>query len=143
MKNVIPTLFLYKPGWDRERKREKKFSPEFRSYSTRVRKFQKNRKKIKKWLSSIIFSQNGMRLVEKERKKIYSQIPFILDPRKKISKKIAKKFKKFKNFFPALFSAKTAWDRPRKREKNFSPEFRSYSTKARNFQKIIENKLKK
>ena len=39
--------------------------------------------------------------------KFYSRIPFILDPGKKIPKKIAKKFKKLKNLFPALFLAKT------------------------------------
>ena len=38
-----------------------------------------------------------------------SPIPFILNPGKKIPKKIAKKFKKLKNFFPALFLAKTGW----------------------------------
>ena len=51
--------------------------------------------------------------------------------------------KKFKNVFPALFLAKTGGDGPRKREKNFSPEFRSYSTWARKFQKKIVKKYKK
>ena len=37
-----------------------------------------------------------MRLVEKEGKKISSQIPFIMDLGKKILKKLAKKFKKLK-----------------------------------------------
>ena len=44
-------------------------------------------------------------------------MPFILDPAKKIPKKIVKKFKKFKNHFPTLFLAKTGWDRPKKRKK--------------------------
>ena len=44
-------------------------------------------------------------------------MPFILDPAKKIPKKIVKKFKKFKNHFPTLFLAKTGLDRPRKRKK--------------------------
>ena len=57
---------------------------------------EKEIKKIKKPLSNVIFSQNGMRYAEKEKKKFYSRIPFILDPGKKIPKKIAKKFKKFK-----------------------------------------------
>ena len=91
--------------------------------------------KIKKPLSDINFSQNGMRLAEKERKKFYSLIPFILDPGKKISKKIAKKLQKLKNLFLILFSAKTRSDRQRKREKNFSPELCSYSTWARKFLK--------
>jgi len=45
------------------------------------------------------------------RKNFQSKIPFILDPGKnipnKILKTIAKKFKKLKNHFPALFLAKT------------------------------------
>ena len=131
-------LFLAKTGWDRPRMREKNFTPEFRSYSTRARKFRKKSKKfekLKKPLSDINFSQNGMRLAENERKKIYTRIPFILDPGNKIPKRIAKKMQKLKNLFLILFSAKTRWDRPRKREKNFSPEFRSYSTRARKFRK--------
>ena len=51
----------------------KNFSPEFCSYPTRARKFQKNSKKnpkIKKSLSGIILSQNGRRQADKERKKI-------------------------------------------------------------------------
>ena len=39
--------------------------------------------------------QNGMRKAEKVKTKFYSRIPFILDPGKKMSKKIVKKFKKF------------------------------------------------
>ena len=57
---------------------------------------EKNRKKfekIKKPLSDIIFSQNGIRQAEKERKKFYSRILFILDPGKKLPKKIEKKQK--------------------------------------------------
>ena len=62
---------------------------------------------IKKSLSDIIFSQNGMRQAEKEKKKFYFRIPFKLDSGKKIPKKIAKKLKKLKNLFPTLFLAKT------------------------------------
>ena len=60
----------------------------------------------------------------------------------KIPKKIAKKFKKLKNLFPAIFLSKTGCNRPRKREKNFSAEFRSYSTRLRKFQKKRAKKLK-
>ena len=74
-----------------------------------------------------------MREAEKEKKKFYFRISFKLDSGKKIPKKIAKKLKKLKNLFPTLFLAKTGWDRPGKREKNFTPEFRSYSTQARKF----------
>ena len=44
---------------------------------------EKNRKKIKKIkkpLSDIIFSQNGMRKAEKDRKKFYSRILFLPNP---------------------------------------------------------------
>ena len=64
-----------------------------------------------------------------------SWIPFILDPGKKILKKIGKEIKKLKNHFPALFLAKTGLDRPRKRKKKICPEFRSYSARARKFWK--------
>ena len=46
--------------------------------------------KIKKPLSDTIFSQNGIRQAEKEKKKFYSRIPFILDANKKIPKKYQK-----------------------------------------------------
>ena len=59
----------------------------------------------------------------------------MLDPGKKILKKIEKEIKKLKNLFAALFLAKTGLDRPRKRKKKFSPEFRSYSARARKFWK--------
>ena len=51
-----------------------------------------------------------------------------------------KNTKKLKNLFPTLFLAKTGFDRPRKIEKNFSHEFRSYSTRARKFQKKLQKK---
>ena len=67
-----------------------------------------------------------MRQAKKEKKKFYFRIPFKLDSGKKIPKKIAKKLKRLKNLFPTLFLAKTGRDRPGKRVKNFTPEFRSY-----------------
>ena len=63
-----------------------------------------------------------MRQVEKGRKKFQSRISFILDPGKKIPKKIAKKFKKFqKSSFQNYFQPK--WDEiGREREKkNLGP----------------------
>ena len=70
-----------------------------------------------------------------KKKKIYSRIPFIFDPGKKIPKKIEKKVKKLKNIFPELFLDKTGIDRPKKRKKKFSLEFRSYSARGRKFRK--------
>ena len=74
-----------------------------------------------------------MRLAEKEGKKNSSRIPFILDLGKKIPIKIAKKFKKLKNPFSALFFAKTGRDTPKNIEEIFSPECSSYSARARKF----------
>ena len=67
----------------------------------------KNSKKFKLVNSGIISIQNWLSETEKERKKFYSGILFILDSGKKIPKKIAKKFKKLKNLFPVLLLAKT------------------------------------
>ena len=81
-----------------------------------------------------------MRQAEKERKKIQTRIPFILDPGKKIPKKQKKEIKNFKNLFRAIFLAKTGCDRPRKRDKKFTPEFCSNTTQARKFE--IKNSKK-
>ena len=70
------------------------------------KKIEKKLGKIKKPLSDINFSLNGMRQAEKEKKKILLPMSFILDPAKIIPKKIVKKFKKFKNYFLTLFSSK-------------------------------------
>ena len=58
-----------------------------------------------------------MRQAEIERKKFQSRIPFKLDPGKKVPKEIAKKFKKLKNPFPALYLDKTGDEIGREREK--------------------------
>ena len=50
-------------------------------------------------------------------------MPFILDPGKKIPKKIVKQLKKLKNHFPTFFLAKMGWDSPRKSEKILLPNF--------------------
>ena len=53
-----------------------------------------------------------------------------------IKKKKHKKFQKLKNIIPAFFFlSKPGLDKPRKRKKKFSPEFRSYPTRARKLQK--------
>ena len=64
-KNHFPTLFLAKTGWDRRRKRKKKIllpnSVQSRLGQENSEKNSKKIEKIKKPLSDIIFSQNGMR----------------------------------------------------------------------------------
>ena len=77
-----------------------------------------------------------MRQAKKERKKFQFRIPFILDPGKKIPKKIAKQFKKSKNLIPALFLSNTGRERPRKRKKkNFVPNFAPTRTELENSKK--------
>ena len=65
LKNHFPTLFLAKTGLDRPRKRKKKFllpnSVQTRLGQENSEKNSKKIEKIKKPLSVIIFSQNGMR----------------------------------------------------------------------------------
>ena len=48
LKHLFLVLFLAKTGIDSWRKRKKKFSPEFRSYSTQERKFRKKQQKNSK-----------------------------------------------------------------------------------------------
>jgi len=58
---------------------------------------EKNNKKIQKIIKpllGIFFSQNGTTKAEKVKTKFCSRTPFILDPGKKIPKKIVIKFKK-------------------------------------------------
>ena len=52
-------------------------------------------------------AKTGVDRPKSREKNILPRFPFILGLSKKISKKIAKKLKKLKNFFPALFLAKT------------------------------------
>ena len=65
--------FQVKIGWKRPRKSENKNCRPvpFRSYPTRIRKFQRNRKKfqkLKKYHIGFISSQNWLENAEKERK---------------------------------------------------------------------------
>ena len=89
-KNSLPNSVQTRPGQANSEKNSKKIEKikktSFRHY------FQPKRYEIGQ---------------EREKKKFYSRIPFILDPGKKIPKKIAKKLKKFKNLFLTLFFAKT------------------------------------
>ena len=96
----------------------------FRSNLTRNRKFQKNRKKLKKKLKNTIvasiYSQNRLEKAEKDRKQ---KLSFCFVPNRCVienSKKIEKKFRKFRNTIVASFQAIIGWNRPRNREnKNY------------------------
>ena len=110
LKNLFQAIFLAKTG-EKGLERVKKMlfpnSVHTRPGQENSEKSSKKIQKIKKPLSEFIFSLNEMRQVKKGKKKFYSRMPFILDPAKKIPKKIVKKFKKFKNHFPTLFLPKT------------------------------------
>ena len=82
-----------------------------------------------------------MRQAKKERKKFQSRIPFILDPGKKIPKKIAKQFKKSKNLIPALFLSNKGRERPRKRKKKL-PRIPFILDPGKKIPKKIAKKLK-
>ena len=74
-KNLVPNSVLTRPGEENSEKIAKKL------------------KKIKKPLSDIICSENGMRQAEKARKKFNSRIPIIIKPGKKFQKKQKKNSK--------------------------------------------------
>ena len=109
-KNPFPALFLAKMGLDRPRKREKNFSPEFHSYSTRARKFRKKiTKKFKKLKNLFLALFIAKTILGRPRKgkKIIVPNSAHTRPGQENSKKIAKKFKKLKKLFLSLFIAKT------------------------------------
>ena len=63
---------------------------------------------MKELISGIVSNRKRVgRGQEREKKSNLSRIPFLPEAGKKIKKKIAKKFKKLKNLFPALLFAKT------------------------------------
>ena len=85
-----------------------------------------------------------MRQAEKARKNFWTRIPFILNPVKKISTNIEKKIKKLKKPLSGIFNSQNGMRQVEKEKKHFSPEFRSYSTRARKFpKKQKKKKLKK
>ena len=77
------------------------------------------------------------------KRKFYSRIPFILDPGKKILKKIVKKFKKLLNLFPALFLAHTGRDKPKKVKTKFYSRIPFIVDPGKKIQKKIVKKFKK
>ena len=107
-------------------------------------KNRKNYQKIKKFLSGIIFSQNGRRQADKEKKKYFSlEFRSYLARGRKFRKKIATKFNKLKNPFPALFLAKTGRDRPRKREKKILVPISIHTQHGQENSEKNSNKIKK
>ena len=94
LKNLFRHYFQPKRdeiGREREKKILLPISVHTRPRQENFKKKSQKIEKIKKPHSEYIFSLNGMRQAEKERKKFQSRIPFIFGPGKKIPKKIAKK----------------------------------------------------
>ena len=116
--------FQAKIGWKWMRKRENKnchyisFLPE--ALLKIARKQQKNSKKTKIYHYAFISSENRLENAKKERiiKLSFRFIPIRLEIEN--SKKIAKKFKNFKNAIMASFQVKTGWKRPRRRKNKYS-----------------------
>ena len=95
----------------------------------------KNLRKIENKNYGFISSQSRLEKEGKERNKNYSSISFLRDAFYKITKKIAKKFKKLKSTIMATFQAEIGRKRIRKREIKITVPFRSYLTYDRKFQK--------
>ena len=88
------------------------------------KKSKKKIQKIKNHYSGFISSQNGSGQVANERKGKLLFRSFLLDQEQKISKKIAKKYKKLKRTIQASFQAKTVETGREREKKNIS--FRSF-----------------
>ena len=71
---------LAKIGWKHMRKREIKIIVSFLSYLKHNRKFQKNRKKLKKFKNTIVASfqaKIGRKRLRKRENKNYPSVPFL------------------------------------------------------------------
>ena len=76
-----------------------------------------------------------MRQAEKDEKKIQTRIPFILDPGKKIPKKIAKKIQKIKKPLSGIIQSQNGMRQAKKERNNLCLEYRSNETREKKFQK--------
>ena len=92
----------------------------------------------------MIFSQNGMIQAEKEKKKYQSRIPLMIDPGKKIPKKIGKKFKKLKkkNYFRQYLQPKRDEIGREREKKILGPNSAHTGPRQENSEKITK-KFKK
>ena len=109
-------------------------------YSTRLENSEKNSKKIQKIrkpLSTIIFSQNDEIGPERQKKeKKNSPIFSSHSTGQENSEKNSKKIEKITKPLSEIIFSQNGNEIGRKREKkNFNPEFHSYSTQARKFRK--------
>ena len=125
-KILVPNSVHTRPGQENSKKNRKK-----------------KHQKTKKPSFQYYFLPKRDEIGRKREKKNFSPEFRSNSARKKIVKKIGKKFQKLKNLFPALFLSKMGRYRPRKRKINFTPEFFSNPTRARKFQKKSQKNSKK
>ena len=118
-------------------------SADTRPRQENAKKNSKKIQKIKKPLSSIIFSQNGIRQAEKGRKKFQSLIPFILDLVKKIPKKMAKCIKKLKKPLSGLIFCQNGMRQAEKGRKKFQSRIPFIPDPGKKIPKKIAKKFKK
>ena len=124
-------------GWDRPRKRKKNFSPEFRSYTVGEENSEINTKKLKNLFPALFLAKTGF---DRPRKKKKNLVPnsVITQPDVENSKKNSKKIKKIKKPLSGIISIQNGLLVAEKEEKKkFSPEFRSYPTRARKLKKNL------
>ena len=79
---------------------------------------------------------------EREKKKFYFRIQFVLDSGKKIPKKIVKKLKKLKKPLSDIIFNQNVMRQAEKAKKNFTSEFRSNPTRVRKFRKKLQKNWK-
>ena len=106
----LPGNFFSQNGIRNDEKEGKNFSPEFRSYSTRARKFRKiylKNSKNYKTFSRHYFQPKRDEIGRKREKNFSPEFRSYLTQARKFRKKIVKKFKKLKYLFLGLFLAKT------------------------------------
>ena len=94
-------------------------------------------------LPGIIFSQNRMRQAEKERERFYSQIPFILDPVKKILIKNSKKIQKIKKPLSGIIFSQNGVRQAGKGRKKFQSRIPFILDPRKKIRKKIGKKFKK
>ena len=129
------------------RKGEKKFSPEFRSYSTPARKFQKKQQKNSKNYKTSFrqyFQPKWDEIGRERKKKILGQNSADIRPRRENSEKNCKKIQKIKKPHSGNIPIQNGMRQAKKekKKKKISPEFRSYSTRLRKFRKIQQKNSK-
>ena len=130
-------------GWDRQRKREKNYTPEIRSFSTLARKFQKKyRKKLKNQFPALFLDKTRWDRPRK-RKNFTPELCSCPTWARNFQIKNSIKIQNIKKVNSYIISIQNGFGEGKKEKNKFIPEFRSYSTRARKFRKKKVKKFKK